>query len=270
MKEGYCVDKVFQGQWGLILGASSGFGLAAAKALAARGMNIFGVHFDRRSAMEKINQEIAAMKSQGVEVEYFNSNAADAEKRQTTLAAIQEKTGGKPLKVLLHSVAFGTLKPYYTDTPDSQLTQKQMEMTLDVMANSLVYWAQDLANSGLLGKDSRIYAMTSSGSKHVWANYGAVSAAKAALEAHIRQLAVEMAPLGIKANAICAGVTDTPALRKIPRHENMVEEATRRNPSGRLTTPEDVANAICALTLPETAWITGNVIYADGGEEIAG
>jgi len=264
------VEKVFQGQWGLILGASSGFGMATAKALAERGMNIFGVHFDRRSAMEKINQEIEAMKNHGVEVEFFNTNAADTEKRQTTLETIKEKTGGKPLKLLLHSLAFGTLKPYYSENTDDQLTQKQMEMTLDVMANSLVYWAQDMVKDGLLGEDSRIYAMTSSGSKHVWTNYGAVSAAKAALEAHIRQLAVEMAPLGIKANSICAGVTDTPALRKIPGHESMVSEASRRNPSGRLTTPEDVANAICALTLPETAWITGNIIYADGGEEIAG
>ena len=95
-----------------------------------------------------------------------------------------------------------------------------------------------------------------------------VSAAKAALEAHCRQLAVELAPLGIRVNALRGGVTDTPALRKIPGHERLLAGAHERNPSGRLTRPEDVAGAIVALSRPEAQWITGNVINVDGGEEI--
>ena len=91
-----------------------------------------------------------------------------------------------------------------------------MEMTLDVMANSLVYWTQGLVAKKLMGEGGRIYAMTSAGSLHIWGGYGAVSAAKCALESHIRQLAFELVPLGITANALRAGVTDTPALRKIP------------------------------------------------------
>jgi NAD(P)-dependent dehydrogenase (short-subunit alcohol dehydrogenase family) len=83
------------------------------------------------------------------------------------------------------------------------------------MANSLVYWTQDLVRAGLLVKGSRVFAMTSAGDRIVWKSYGAVSAAKSALESHIRQLAFELAPLGITANSIKAGVTDTPALRKI-------------------------------------------------------
>ena len=101
--------------------------------------------------------------------------------------------------------------------------------------------------------------------------YGAVSAAKAALESHIRQLAVELAPRGITANAIRAGVTATPAAQKIPGYEELLERgadaATRR---GRLTTPEDVARAIVVLSHPDTHWITGNVISVDGGEDIVG
>lgn len=143
-------------------------------------------------------------------------------------------------------------------------------MTLDVMGHSLVYWTQELVERGLMREGGRIFAMTSTGDFHAWPTYGPVSAAKAALEAHIRQLALELAPRGITANAIRAGVTDTPALRKIPGHEAMVEAASRRNPHRRLTTPEDVAQALVVLARPETQWITGNVIGVDGGEEIAG
>jgi NAD(P)-dependent dehydrogenase (short-subunit alcohol dehydrogenase family) len=145
-----------------------------------------------------------------------------------------------------------------------------MEMTIDVMANSLVYWVQDLVTNKLIGEGTRIYAMTSSGGTRVWPTYGAVSAAKAALESHMRQLAMELAPYGITANTIRAGVTDTPALRKIPGNEEMMEFAKMRNPYKRLTTPEDVANAIVALSVANTSWVTGNVIGVDGGEDIVG
>jgi NAD(P)-dependent dehydrogenase (short-subunit alcohol dehydrogenase family) len=96
-----------------------------------------------------------------------------------------------------------------------------------------------------------------------------VSAAKAALEAHIRQLAVELAPLGITANAIMAGVTQTPALAKIPGAHEIARKALERNPHGRLTLPEDIARCVVALTSPGTAWLTGNVLRVDGGETIS-
>lgn len=116
----------------------------------------------------------------------------------------------------------------------------------------------------------RIFAMTSSGGARVWPNYGPVSAAKAALESHIRQLALELAPQGITANSIRAGVTDTPALRKIPGNDKMVAVAQERNPSGRLTTPEDVAKFMALMTDARAQWVTGNVIGVDGGEDIVG
>ena len=98
--------------------------------------------------------------------------------------------------------------------------------------------------------------------------YGAVSAAKAALESHVRQLALELGGAGVSVNAIRAGVTDTPASRKIPAAELVFQEARRRNPHGRLTEPADVATAIAALVLPGTGWISGNVIGVDGGEDV--
>jgi len=114
-----------------------------------------------------------------------------------------------------------------SDVPGQQTTKAQLEMTLDVMAHSLVYWVQDLHARGLLGEGSHVFAMTSSGGTRVMPFYGAVSAAKAALESHVRQLALELGPAGVSVNAIRAGVTDTPASRKIPAAEYLFQEARR-------------------------------------------
>ena len=259
-----------QGKWALILGASSGFGAATARELAGHGMHIIGVHLDRRAALAGVEALVQSLQSHGAQTHFFNVNAADPLKRQEVLDQIQPKLGGSTISVLLHSLAFGTLKPYLAADPKEQLTKDQMEMTLDVMANSLVYWVQDLLARKLLGKGSRVFAMTSSGGTRVLPTYGAVSAAKAALESHIRQLAMELAPYGATANAIRAGVTDTPALRKIPGNEQMMEFSKVRNPHHRLTSPGDVASAIAILANSGADWVTGNTIGVDGGEDIVG
>jgi len=251
----------------LILGASSGFGEASALALAEGGFDIYGVHLDRRAGLKHVTEIVAAIEAAGRRASFFNVNAADAEKRADVLDQIEEETGPGSVRVLLHSLAFGTLRPLVDRNPESVITPKQMEMTLDVMAHSLVYWTQGLVSRGLMGDGGRIYAMTSSGGDRVSPFYGPVSAAKASLESHCRQLALELAPLGITANAIRAGVTDTPALRKIPGHERMIEIARQINPHGRLTTPEDIGRCLVALAGAETAWMTGNVLRVDGGED---
>ncbi len=260
--------------WALILGASSGFGAAIALELASAGMNIFGVHLDRRATMpnvERVREKIAAA---GKETVFFNINAADDKKRQSALDEMQktvkEKGGPSTIRVFVHSLAFGTLGRYFVADSEKPVTDAQMNMTADVMAHSLVYWVQGLMIRKMFEEGSKIFAMTSSGGHRVWPNYGPVSAAKAALESHIRQIALELAPQGITANSIQAGVTDTPALRGIPGHAELMKNAIRCNPSGRLTTPKDVAQAIVAMSHPYTQWITGTVIRVDGGEDIAG
>jgi enoyl-[acyl-carrier protein] reductase III len=109
--------------------------------------------------------------------------------------------------------------------------------------------------------------MTSSGSHTAFREYGPVSAAKAALESHVRQLCMELAPHGITINAILAGVTETPALDKIPGKDALIGKAYAKNPYDRLTTPEDVASCLVELARPGTFWMTGNVIRVDGGED---
>ena len=256
--------------WALILGASSGFGGATARELARSGLDIFGVHLDMRATMPNAQAIIEDIEGQGRRAVFFNVNAADAGKRAEVMESIVKTTSEDDsyVRVLMHSLAFGALMPVIAESAKEALSQRQLEMTLDVMANSLIYWAQDLAWHNLLRKGSRIFAMTSSGSTRVIRSYGAVSAAKAALEAHIRQLAYELAPLGVTANAIRAGVTDTPALRRIPEGVNLLERVKLSNPSGRATTPEDVAQAIAALSDERLHWLTGNVLGVDGGEEI--
>jgi NAD(P)-dependent dehydrogenase (short-subunit alcohol dehydrogenase family) len=257
-------------KWALILGASSGFGAATSVALAKAGYGVFGVHFDLRSTLPNAVKVQDDVKAAGQEAVFFNINAADPDKRAAALDSMRDKLGaGGYVHVLMHSLAFGTLLPFIEDDPKGRISQKQMDMTLDVMAHSLVYWSQDMATRGLLGRNSRIFAMTSSGSTRVIKAYGAVSAAKAALESHIRQLAFELAPLGVTANAIRAGVTDTPALRRIPGGPELHQRAMERNPSGRATTPEDVATAIAVLADERVYWMTGNVIGIDGGEELS-
>ncbi len=260
-----------QREWALILGASSGFGEACAIGLAREGFDIFGVHLDRKGTLHNVERITTAIRSAGREAIFFNQNAADPEKRAEILDAIRKRFGegsGGRVGVLLHSLAFGTLKPFIAPTPSEAITRPQLEMTLDVMANSLVYWTQDLVGRGLMGEGGRIFAMTSAGGQRAWKTYGAVSAAKAALESYVRQLALELGPFKIAVNAIRAGVTDTPALRKIPGSDKMIAIALQRNPGGRLTLPEDVAAAIAALSRPGTTWVTGNVIGVDGGEFI--
>ena len=261
-------------RWALILGASSGFGGATGLSLARAGYPIVGVHLDLRGTIARAQEVREKIAATGVPVVFHNINAADEGKRHGVVEATktlfdERRALGKDpfVAVLLHSLAFGTTLSYIAGEPDErEVSQKQLEMTADVMAHSLVYWTRDLHHAGLLANGSRIFAMTSEGAFRAVPTYGPVSAAKAALEAHVRQLALELIQDGITVNAIRAGVTDTPALRRIPGHEELRRVAQERNPGGRLTQPEDVGEAIVALSSPRLYWMTGNTIGVDGGE----
>jgi len=257
-------------RWALILGVSSGFGAATARVLARKGLGILGVHLDRRSTQPAATALAAELAAFDVPVHFFNENAADEATRGARVANLAELLGdGEQVDVFLHSLAFGTLKPL-VPTPGQRtggVSQRQLDMTTHVMAHTLVYWVQDLLAQGLLGHGSRLYAMSSSGSQVAWPEYGPVGAAKAALEAHVRQLSFELTPYGATINGIMAGVARTPALLKIPSHQKLIARALAKNPHSRLTTPEDVAACIGALAVPETHWMTGNIIRVDGGED---
>ena len=260
--------------WALVLGASSGFGEAASLALARAGRNVFGVHLDRRATQPNVERVTRGIQEAGGRPVFFNMNAADDGKRAEALAEMAKVLDAEGrragVEVVLHSLAFGTLKPFLAPDAGERISKAQMDMTVDVMAHSLVYWTQDLVAGGFVPEGSHVFAMTSAGGHRIWKAYGAVSAAKAALESHCRQLAVELAPRKIAVNALRAGVTDTPALRKIPGNDKMIERCLAIHPAGRLTTPADVANVLVALSCPQTVWLSGNVLGVDGAEDVVG
>jgi NAD(P)-dependent dehydrogenase (short-subunit alcohol dehydrogenase family) len=306
-----------EGSWALILGGSSGFGLATAHQLSRHGVHLCLVHRDRRGAMARIEPEFEAIRARGVSLLTLNDDALSAERRGAILDRLAEAMAGTgKVRLLLHSIAFGNLKLLAPEarreetarsalaravgvddalfaeavdrlfaggedalaalaTPPEYpasafLEEEDFRQTVHAMGTSLVDWVQDVHRRLLFADDARVIGLTSEGNEVAWKGYAAVAAAKVALESVSRAIAVEMAPYGIRANVVQAGVTDTPALRLIPGSAHLKAQARRRNPFGRLTTPEDVARVIHLLCLPEAAWINGEVIRVDGGEHVSG
>lgn len=281
----------FKNSWAIILGGSSGMGLAAAKKLAREGMHLCLVHRDRKAGVKQLKEEIEQMEKQGVKVCHFNVDALRHDKRQEVIEGLQTlMSPGESVKLLLHAIARGNLKPLaphksiseQIDKPSplarelDQVYQSQSSLlqnsdfvaTLDAMALSLYDWVQDIFQQKLFAADSRVLGLTSEGGSKAWKTYGAVSVAKAALEALIRSIALEFAPYGIRCNALQPGVTDTPSLRMIPGSSQLKKAARERNPFHQLTTPETVANVVYLLCREEAQWINGVVLPVDGGESI--
>jgi NAD(P)-dependent dehydrogenase (short-subunit alcohol dehydrogenase family) len=310
------LDRFPANWWAVILGGSSGFGLATAHRLAARGMNLCLVHRDRRGAMTRIEPEFEKLRASGVQLLTENADALDPATREAILDRLGAGLGANGrVRVLLHSIAFGNLKLLAPEVPATSravsalaaelaldaermtrvasdlfaagvdelaslaaparygaqlLEDEDFTRTIHAMGTSLLGWTQSMLARGFFASDARVFGLTSEGNTVAWKGYAAVSAAKAALEALARSMAVELAPHGIRTNVIQPGVTDTPALRAIPGHERLRAGARMRNPFRRLTTPEDVADVIALLARDEAAWINGTVIRVDGGEHVAG
>jgi len=255
--------------WALVLGASSGLGLATAKKLAKHGMNVCVVHRNSRFQETEVTFEFNKIKAEGIQFVSFNMDATNAEKRNEIITELQQHLGkdGK-IRTLVHSIAKGNLKPMIHDE-NPILKNDDFILTINAMAISLYDWTQAIFEAKLFAKDARIMSFTSEGNTKAWKHYAAVSAAKVTLEAITRNIALEFAPYGIRANCIQAGVTDTASLRLISGNEKMKEHTALRNPFERLTTPEDVANVVYLLSKDEASWINGSVIPVDGGEHIS-
>ena len=275
--------------WALILGGSSGMGLATAKKLASEGFHICIIHRDRKKGTLQLEQEKKQMIQSGIQCISFNVDALRQEKRAEVVAQLKEKLVDRgKIALVLHAIARGNLKllvPYkrqktIQDTvakdleaiyasQNSYLSLQDFQSTVEAMAFSLYDWVYDLFQATLFASEAQVLGLTSEGSSKAWPTYAAVSTAKASLEALCRAIAVEFAPYGIRCNVLQPGITDTPSLRMIPGSEQMKNAARERNPNQRLTTPQDVANVVYLMTRPEARWINGAVIPVDGGEHIA-
>lgn len=258
-----------KGYWAVLLGASSGIGLAAARLLASRGMNLMIVHRDRRAQARELESVWNELRQEGVQLLVFNRDAINADEMTSMIGEFKSTLPeGNKVRLLLHAVSRGNLKPMAADPDQMVLETADFQLTIDAMALSWYRWASALHDRGLFCSDARLLGLTSEGSSRAWRGYGAVSAAKSTLESLCRQMALEFAPFGMRCNVLQPGVTDTPSLRMIPGHEQMMEHARQRNPFNKLTTPDDVAGAIDMLCRDESAWINGAIIPVDGGESI--
>lgn len=255
-------------QWALVLGGSSGLGLATAKKLAKHGMNICIVHRNSRSQEDKIVSEFESIRAESVQFKSYNVDAFKVEKRKEVISELSQFFKKDKIRTLVHSVAKGNLKPMVSED-QLTLNTDDFNLTINAMAISLYDWTRAIFEAKLFADDARIISFTSEGNTKAWKNYAAVSAAKVTLEAITRNIALEFAPFGIRANCIQAGVTDTASLRKIPGSDELKAHSIKRNPFRRLTTPEDVANAVYLLNKDEASWINGCVIPVDGGEHIS-
>lgn len=149
------------------------------------------------------------------------------------------------------------------------LQTDDFQLTIQAMGISLFDWVKAIFEAKLFSEDARVVSFTSEGNSKAWRNYAAVSAAKVTLEAITRNIALEFACFGIRANCIQAGVTDTASLGMIPGSDEIKKHSLQRNPFDRLTLPEDVANVVYLLSKDEAAWINGTIITVDGGEHIS-
>ena len=279
-------------EWGLVLGGSSGMGLAVVKKMAEQGMNMIVLHRDSRSRLEKIEKEFSELDRHPVEIVRLNKDALNEGIIDECIHLIQRRLGEKgKIKLLLHAIAKGNLKPFvhakhsnpkiedglYTEIQkkeqevinniQSRLSQKNVIQTSTSMAFSILPWIEKLLEHQLFSADARIIGLTSEGNKRFLPTYGAVAVAKSALESILMSLSVELAPMGIRVNVIQAGVTDTRSMRLIPGSNLILENARYRNPFGRTTTTRDIANVVYLLCRKEASWINGAIIPVDGGEK---
>jgi len=261
------MDQFLQNKWALVLGGSSGLGLATVQKLAMEGMNIIVVHRDRKTDLEKTEEIFSFLKKMGTKLISYNENALDSDIRKNLVDRIKTELGNEKIYCLVHSIAKGNLKKLYS--PGNSVADKtDLDITIHAMATSWWEWTKELIDAELWSSNARNIAFTSEGNQKYIPGYVAVSTAKASLEVLNKYMAVELVSLGIRTNVIQSGVVETPSLKMIPDADKIIELTKKRNPNKRLTSPTDIANVVYLLCKEEAGWINGSVIKADGGESL--
>ncbi|MGB5315935.1 MAG: SDR family oxidoreductase [Robiginitalea sp.] len=253
----------------VVIGGSQGLGLATVRKLLIENIPVIAVHRDMRKDMEQITVDFASFSGGSTPFFAIHKDAIQEKGRLEILQEIKKILGhdGK-IGLLVHSIARGNLKPMAANSQFPALSEADFKITGEAMAYNVYNWVSLLFRESLFSSNPKVIAFTSEGSSRVIPGYGAVAAAKASMEAIIRQIAVEFAPHGMRANCLQAGVTPTDSMKRIPGSAEILERTAKRNPSGRLTRPEDIANVVYLLSRPEAAWINGTILKVDGGESL--
>ena len=238
----------FDGASIFVTGGSRGIGKAIALRFAELGAARVAIGYLRNdSAAEAAAEEVRAA---GAEPVLVRGNVSSDR-------VVREVSALGRLDALVHNAATGVIRPAL------EVEKKHWDWTLDANAHALLAFAQAAAPEMKPG--ASIVGISSLGAVRVLENYVLVGTSKAALESLIRYLAVELAPRGIRVNAVSAGVVETEALDHFPNKETMLREGRERTPAGRLVEPGDVADAVAWLCSPAAEMVRGHTLVIDGG-----
>ncbi len=250
--------KPFKNKVAFISGGSRGIGLAVAEKFAKAGCNIVFTYLRSRSDAQEAEKHLAAHHTRVISI---RANMGNPEHIHMIFDTIKKEFSH--LDFLLHNAATGDLKSVLN------LTDAEWQRTQDINVKSLLLCTQ-YAVPLMHNRQGKIVAISSHGSHKCLPSYCAVGVSKAAIESLCRYLAVELAAHGINVNVILPGTTDTRSLRHIPEYEEMIQQAKKKTPMGRIGKPEDIADIIKFLCSEESRWIVGQTIIADGGFSLIG
>ena len=250
--------QLLQGRVALITGSSRGIGRSIALELAARGADIVVNYVRKRSAAEEV---VASIEAQGRRAIAIKANVGNAAHIEAMFDRVRAEFGR--CDILVGNVASGVVRPI------TEVEDKHWDWTLDINARSILRCAQQAVPLMEARGWGRIIGITSFGSTRVFSEYGVIGVSKAAIEALIRYLAVELAPKGVVVNAVSPGIVATDALQYFPIDvRRTLTAAAERTPARRVTTPEDVARVVAFLCSDDAAMIVGQTIVVDGGWSI--
>jgi enoyl-[acyl-carrier protein] reductase III len=251
------MQPTFANKTALITGGARGIGKATALKLADGGCDIAIVYYNSSEEAEELVKIITA---KGRKAVAFQANVADHQSIKELFT--QFKTHFNHLDILVSNAASGVLKPAL------KMTTKHWRWCMETNALALNHLVTE--GLSLMPRGSRVIALSSLGASRAIPQYAFIGASKAALEALVRSLSLELAEYGITANTVSAGVVDTDALKYFPNREQLLAEYESRSLSDRALTPADVADAVALLCMPEAAMITGHTLFVDAGYSIVG
>lgn len=246
--------KILLHKTALITGASRGIGRSIAREFAAMGANIV-LNYVRNEEAAKATE--AELKEAGVKVLLHQANVGEPKAMEAMVDAALAEFG--KIDLLVHNAALGAFKPVH------KLRMNQWELSLDLNAKAFLLLVQKVLPSMEKTGEGTILTLSSLGSHRFIPNYGAIGISKAALESLVRYLGVELAPKNIRVNCISGGLVDTDAIKFFPDSEGIKKEVISRTPAGRIGQPEDIAKIAAFLASPDSRWIVGQTIIADGG-----
>ncbi len=237
-------------------GGSRGIGRGIALMFAERGADLVINYLKDADAAREAK---AGVEARGCRAHIVQADVGRPKDIRSMFQEVRELFGG--LDILIHNAALGVFRPV------TDIEVFHWNVSLDVNARALLLCAQEAVP--LMAAGGKVIAVSSIGSHRYMPHYGAIGVSKAALEALVRYLAVELAPKGIRVNGVSGGFVDTDALRLHPDYQGIMAGAPARTPGGRIGTPEDLAKVVMFLASEESNWIYGQTIIADGGLDLA-